>query len=94
MAHAFEHATGFGKKLPLDVEGGRQPVESQFDYFFNPACQLSTTVMGTLADCSTADRIRNRPSLLTSKLALLFPSRTSNDLDRHHLVISASEVRC
>jgi hypothetical protein len=42
-----------------------RPVGSMF-YFFNPACQLSTTVIGTVADCSTGVAIKKRPSALTS----------------------------
>src|SRR5437867_29196 len=47
-------------------------------HFFNPACQFNTTVIGTVAACSAGVAIRNRPSLLTSKLGLMFPSRASN----------------
>jgi|GEM_PF-4337803 len=38
-----------------------------------PAGQFKTTVMDTLAECSAAVGIRNRPSLLTSKLGWSLP---------------------
>jgi hypothetical protein len=33
--------------------------------FFRPVCQLTTTVIGAVADCSSWTGIKNRPSLLT-----------------------------
>jgi predicted RNA binding protein YcfA (HicA-like mRNA interferase family) len=46
-------------RLPVSALTGR-------GYFLSAACQLSTTVIGTVADCSTGVAIRNRPSALTS----------------------------
>lgn len=44
-------------------------------YFFKPAVQLITTLMGALPACSICVGMRKRPSLLTSKP---FPARRAS----------------
>ena len=76
-------------------------------HFFSAARQLSTTVIGTLADCSTGVGIRKRPSLPTSKTKSLpltectsksaFGTLASNfnavlHLYHHHVLIGPDEV--